>query len=111
MEGFYAVYFTGASGMGQAIVVFSKGLVTGASQFGGTIDGEYKVVAGGRIKLNLVFTATPGSTLATGQTVTAPHSQTIIAELPASFADGQSIRVQTPLGPLTTSFKKLRSMP
>ncbi|WP_127110869.1 hypothetical protein [Pararhodobacter zhoushanensis] len=110
MEGIYAVYFTGSGGVGLAVLVMMDGIVTGSDEMGGSLDGTYSTSDSGRVSVSVVLKTSPGTTLATGQTMSSMHTQTIKIDLPAGFANGQSINMQTPLGPLTASFKKLRTL-
>lgn len=109
MEGFYAVYYTGVAGLGHAVLVINDGIVTGADVTGGEYDGTYAELDGG-VSIEVVLTVPAGTTLVTGQTLPAPYSQTIKAQLPASFGSGQPVLVQTPLGPVNAIFKKLRNL-
>ncbi|MDF2142822.1 hypothetical protein [Paenirhodobacter sp. CAU 1674] len=110
MEGFYAVYYTGVSGFGHAVLVIEDGVVTGADATGGVYDGTFSIGAEGTISIEVTLTVPAGTTLVTGQTLPSPCSQTIKAELPANFAGGQPVPMQTPLGPVNAIFKKLRGM-
>lgn len=110
MEGFYAVYYTGVAGFGHAVLVMRDGVVTGADVTGGIYDGKFKVADAGSVSIEVTLTVPAGTTLVTGQTLPAPYSQTIKAELSAHFANGQPVPVQTPLGPVNAIFKKLRNL-
>jgi hypothetical protein len=111
VDGFYAMYYTGVAGFGHAVLVISEGVVTGADVTGGVLDGTYSVGDGDDIKIEVVLTVPAGATLVTGQSLTAPLSQTISAELPKTFANGQPVPVRTPMGPVNVIFKKLRELP
>lgn len=108
MEGFYALYFTGRAGFGNAVLVLKAGIVTGADATGGVYDGNYSW-ADNEIDIKVVLTVPAGTTLVTGQSLSSPLSQTITAKLPDSFANGQPVAVQTPMGPVNVVFKKLRA--
>ncbi|WP_286909322.1 hypothetical protein [Roseovarius sp.] len=110
MEGFYAVYYTGVSGFGHAILVINDGIVTGADATGGVYDGKYTVGDDGEFDIEVTLTAPAGVTLVTGQSLTEEFSQIISAKLLAGFADGQPMSVQTPMGPVNAIFKKVRGM-
>ncbi|GAA0288293.1 hypothetical protein [Rhodovulum strictum] len=110
VEGFYAVYYTGIAGFGHAVLVINDGIVTGADATGGVYDGTYKVSASGSFSIEVVLTVPAGTTLVTGQTLPDALRQTIIADLNASFANGQPVPLQTQLGPVNVIFKKLRGM-
>lgn len=110
MEGFYAVYYTGVAGFGHAVLVIKDGIVTGADVTGGVYDGKFTVSGSGGISIEVTLTVPAGTTLVTGQTFPSPYSQTIKADLPENFANGQPVPVQTPLGPVNAIFKKLRNL-
>jgi uncharacterized membrane-anchored protein YitT (DUF2179 family) len=110
VEGFYAVFYTGVAGFGHAVLVMKDGIVTGADVVGGIYDGKYAVSGTEGLSIEVTLTVPAGATLVTGQTLPAPYSQTIKAELPSHFANGQPVPVQTPLGPVNAIFKKLRNL-
>lgn len=109
MEGFYAMYYTGVSGFGHAVLILRGGVVCGADATGGTYDGKYEIDAGNH-KFEVVLTVPAGTTLVTGQTLPEPFSQTISASLTDTFANGQPVPIKTPLGPVNVIFKKLRDL-
>ena len=109
MQGFYAMYYTGISGVGHAVFVLNDGKITGADSTGGILDGNYQV-DGERVKIEVTLSVPGGTTLVTGQTLADTLSQTICAELATSFADGQPVLIQTPMGPVNVIFKKLRGL-
>lgn len=110
MEGFYAVYYTGAAGFGHAVLAIRDGILSGADAAGGVYDGTYKLGEAGAVSIEVTLTVPAGATLVTGQTLPSPYNQTIKAELPVNFAGGQPVPMQTPLGPVNAIFKKLRGM-
>jgi len=110
MEGFYAVFYTGVAGFGHAVLVIKDGIITGADATGGLYDGKFSVGGSGGISIEVTLTVPAGTTLVTGQTLPSAYSQTIKADLMESFANGQAVPVQTPLGPVNAIFKKLRSL-
>lgn len=111
MEGFYAVYYTGVAGLGNAVLVFTDNIVSGADTTGGTYDGSYSVGDNNEIEIEIIFTIPAGGLLVTGQSFSEDYAQTITATLRSGFADGHSVLVQTPMGPVNAIFKKLRGMP
>ena len=110
VEGFYSVYYTGVAGFGHSVLDITGGIVAGADATGGVYDGTYKLGEAGTVSIEVSLTVPAGATLVTGQTLQQSYSQTIKAELPANFASGQHVPVQTPLGPVNAIFKKLRGM-
>ena len=107
MEGFYAMYYTGIAGVGHAVIVLKDGIVTGADVSGGVYNGKY-VPNDGNYDFEVVLTVAAGSTLVTGQTLSEPLDQEITATLSDNFANGQTVSVQSPMGPVNVVFKKLR---
>ncbi len=110
MEGFYAVYYTGTSGFGHAVLVLNRGIVVGADAVGGIYEGAYSVTEDGSLRIGVTLTVPAGTTLVTGQTLPNPFSQTIEANLTSSFASGQTVPINTPMGPVNAVFKKIRGM-
>jgi hypothetical protein len=110
VEGIYAVYYTGVAGFGHAILIINDEIITGADATGGVYDGSYTVGDSDEIDIKITLTVPAGSTLVTGQTLPEDLTQEITAKLRASFADGQPVPVQTPMGPVNAIFKKLRAM-
>ncbi|NGP18431.1 hypothetical protein [Devosia aurantiaca] len=97
MDGFYAVYYTGQIGFGHAVLVLREGTIAGADVVGGVYDGFYKSEPDNTIMVDIILTVPAGTTLVTGQTLTAPHSQNIKANVAATFANGQTVALNTPL--------------
>ncbi|MGV3576622.1 MAG: hypothetical protein ACO1O4_15975 [Devosia sp.] len=110
MEGFYAVYYTGQTGFGHAVLVMREGKIVGADVTGGVYDGTYTIEANNSVTVDIVLTVPPGTTLVTGQTLTTQHSQNIKANVVETFANGQTVPLQTPMGPVNAIFKKLRDL-
>jgi hypothetical protein len=70
MNGFYAVYYTGKTGSGFAVIVFKDGIITGADMSGGLYDGQYTISEDGRIlEGTITLTVAPGVSLVTGAPV------------------------------------------
>lgn len=111
MDGFYAVYYTGQTGFGHAVLVLREGKIVGADVTGGVYDGTYTLEQNHTVTVDIVLTVPAGTTLVTGQTLTAPHSQNIKANIVEAFANGQTVPLNTPMGPVNAIFKKLRDLP
>lgn len=107
MQGFYALYYTGISGFGHAVLIMKDGLVIGADATGGVYDGTYQTVDND-IKVEVNLTVPAGATLVTGQSLPEALTQKIVATLPSHFASGSPVSISTPMGPVNVIFKKLR---
>ena len=110
MEGFYVMYYTGVSGFGHALLIFKNGAICGADANGGVYDGAYEP-DGDSYRFDVVYSSPAGASLVTGQSLTDEHRQTISGVLRDSFANGQPVPIETPLGPVNVNFKKLRDLP
>ncbi|MCD9146631.1 hypothetical protein [Pseudophaeobacter flagellatus] len=110
MNGIYAVYYTGVSGMGNGVIVLLDGVVSGADVAGGIYDGTFSSIENGKISIEVNFTVPAGATLVTGQTLPNALTQQISAHLEQTFANGNPVRLETQMGPVNAIFKKLRSL-
>lgn len=111
MEGFYVMYYTGVSGFGHAVFILKNGVICGADAAGGILDGKYNRSESGKIAIEVVLTVPAGTTLVTGQSLSSPFSQTISGAVEESFANGQTVPMSTPMGPVNIIFRKLRDLP
>lgn len=110
MEGFYAMYYTGVSGVGNAVMIVDNGLVVGADVAGGLYNGSYWIDENGFLDFDIVMTVSAGSILVTGQTFPGPIELTIKSKLAPSFSNGQPVQIETSLGPINAIFKKIREV-
>lgn len=98
MQGFYGVYYTGATGAAAFGLLLHGGQVYGVDPAGGDVSGTYVERADGGLDLVLVFNWPAGAVLVTGQTLaqamTVPANVTIIA---ATLAGGHQA-VDLPVG-------------
>ena len=107
----YAMYYTGGSGSGHALLVMRNGVISGADVVGGILDGTYYVGDNNRVSFKVNLVAPAGMTLVTGQTAgSEPITQEISATLPENMGSGAPVQIQTPLGPVNVIFKKLRDL-
>jgi len=112
MEGIYVMYFTGCVGSGNGLLLLKNGVISGADAAGGIYDGSYTQEIGGMLNVNVRLAMPPGAALVTGATAgSVPMEVNIPTKLPANFANGQSIAIVTPTGPVNIIFKKLRDLP
>lgn len=112
MSGIYAMYYTGQAGSGHAVFVMMNGVIAGADPMGGLLDGSYREVDDGGIEVAVSLTTPPSVTLVTGAVGrNEPMTQQINGTFPANFAEGITLPVQTPTGPVNVIFKLLRELP
>lgn len=110
MEGFYAVYYTGAVGFGHAVLIAKDGVLTGADVTGCLYDGSYAVSDSGDIRFDVILTAVAGTTLVTGQTLSETIKIEISSTLVGGFVESRYITLQTSAGPVNATFRKIRGM-
>ncbi|MEH6717530.1 MAG: hypothetical protein V7704_01515 [Aurantimonas endophytica] len=110
MDGFYAAYFTGLTGNSIGLFIFENGLITGVDVGGMHYDGTYSLdESASIISGKIAYVIPPGASLVTG---ISSSSKAIRAEfpleLPAAFADGRVVQLDTPSGVVNAKFEKLR---
>src|SRR6516225_9093463 len=110
MNGFYVVYYTGKTGSGFAIIVFRDGIITGADASGGLYDGKYTVSEDKRgLEGTIVMTVPPVVSLVIGAPISqVSYTQQFPISLSLDTDQNQSLRLQTPSGPINLNLKKLR---
>lgn len=112
LNGFYAGYFMGAQGPGLGLFVFKDGVIVGVDAGGVEFDGHYEIsdedgTCSGDIKVK----APPNVTLIQGHVV-GPEglTYTVPIRLPPDFAQKPYVRVETPIGPVNVSLKRVRNL-
>jgi hypothetical protein len=110
MDGFFAVYVTGRSGVSLVLLASKGGRLVGADIGGLKYDGEIASKPDGTGYTCRVTFKVPqgGALIAGGGPAAAATDITLIAELPANFSEGPIVPIQTPTGPLNARFVKLR---
>jgi hypothetical protein len=110
MEGFFAAYLTGRSGMSVMLFAVKEGRMIGVDMGGMKYDGQIQAKADGTgFACRISYTILPGIALITGAGPMAkPTEITINFDLPLNFAEGPVIGIETPTGPLNAKFAKLR---
>ena len=111
IDGFYAVYVTGAEGQGLAMVVFRKGHIVGADAGGFKYDGQYSESPTGTLSIALSIKAPPNVQRVQGGT-TGPQGEefSLDFQLPKDFGSQDFVRVDTPRGPVNARLVKLRGL-
>lgn len=110
MEGFYAVYYTGVVGFGHAVLVAKDGVLTGADVTGCVYDGSYELSGNGDVRVDVILTAIAGTTLVTGQTLSETIKIEISSTMVGGFVEGKYVTLQTSVGPVNATFRKIRGM-
>ena len=108
IEGFYAAYMTGTAGTSVLLFVIKDWKLTGVDVGGMKYDGEVTEIKTG-FHCSVVYIIPPGASMITGSPPpTSPQRIPLNFDLPRDFANGQTISIVTPLGPLNAKFEKLR---
>jgi hypothetical protein len=112
MDGFYVGYITGRAGNSMVLLVIRNARLVGADVSGMKYDGEVHPKPDTQgFTCRVSYTILPGATLITGPgPVATPTDITLNFELPANFAEGPIVRIDTPMGPLNARFMKLRDL-
>jgi hypothetical protein len=110
IEGIYAAYMAARAGTSVLLFVIKDSKITGVDVGGLKYDGEIAKSQAG-YRCSLVYLIPAGAALITGHSPpTAPQRVPLEFDLPDNFANGQTLRIETPLGPLNARFQKLRDL-
>jgi hypothetical protein len=110
IEGIYAAYMAARAGTSVLLFVIKDSKLTGVDVGGLKYDGEVSTTKTG-FHCSVVYVIPPGAPLITGSPpATSPQRIPLEFDLPTDFARGQTIRIETPLGPLNARFEKLRDL-
>ncbi|MGH9350586.1 MAG: hypothetical protein ACRD2G_00205 [Terriglobia bacterium] len=110
IDGFYAAYLTGTATQGFAMLVFSKGTITGVDAGGVKYDGTYTdTVSGFAIKLNVFV---PPNTFLVQGVTSGPEGDKsqLNFQLPVDFLSQPFIRISAKHGPVNAKIIKLREL-
>ncbi len=108
----YLAYLSAATGNNIGMFCIGEGIITGAD-FGGLLyDGNYQLSSdASRLDGVVKFTLRPGTQLITGAVGgPEPVEISVPLSLPIDFANGQTVSIPTPVGPLNARFEKLRDL-
>lgn len=110
IEGFYAVYLTGAMGSSFAMFTFREGNIAGADVGGGKYDGTYTVDPKTEMVHCLIEFILPiGQPSITGAVAQAePMKLKVPLVLPTTIDPQQVHLVETPIGPVNAKLEKIR---
>jgi len=110
-DGFYAGYMTARAGTSVLLLIIKDQKITGVDIGGLKYDGEITENKDGGFHFSVVYLVPPGTSLITGSPpATSPQRVPLELDLPKTFANGQTIRIETPLGPLNARFERLRDL-
>jgi len=109
MNGFYAAYMTGKGGVSTLLFAIKDGVVVGVDMGGMKYDGRVEVAEPSKEwRFSVEYLIPPGVSLITGGSVATPTRVPLEFSLPANFANGQVVRIDTPLGPVNAKVERLR---
>lgn len=92
----YIVYFSGTAGQGIGLFYIGAGLIAGIDTGAMRYEGSFSVNADGSLEGTVEFE---------------PQRASVKIYLPANFADGRIIEIETPLGKVNARFEKLKEIP
>ncbi len=108
----YVAYLTGVAGQSIGLFYIGEGILSGIDIGTMRYDGAYVVAEDGSLEGALDYVIPAGVSLITGAPPgVAPTKITLKLKLPANFADGQVVTVETPLGPVNAKFEKIKDIP
>ncbi len=111
IEGIYAAYFAGAGGNGMGMFVFLNGVIAGADISGLNFEGNYEATDDGFIVGTVNYEMPPNSASVTGAVAKdRPIAISVPIKLPQDIDPDETYRLETPIGPLSARFKKLRAL-
>jgi hypothetical protein len=110
LDGIYAAYLTGSVGQGFAMLVFRRGIISGADVAGAKYDGAYSEVTNG-FSVKLKVSLPPNTQLVQGVS-TGPQgdSSELDIHMPVDFLSHPFIRINAKHGPVNVKIVKLREL-
>ncbi len=114
IDGFFNIVFTGASGSGFGVLVFSAGIIVGADASGAIYDGKYmENISTGEITIHGKISI-PGGAMSVQNGIPLAAATTVHIDATMAKADMLSQKIvllQTALGPINVIYKKIRDFP
>jgi hypothetical protein len=108
----YVAYFTGVAGQSIGLFYIGDGALVGVDVGTMQYDGSYQTTPDGSLEGIVEYILPAGVSLITGAPAgTAPTKVAVKLMLPANFADGRVIMIETPLGPVNAKFEKVKDLP
>lgn len=109
MDGFYAAYLTGRGGNSVLLLAVNSGSLVGVDTGGLHYDGSVDPRTDGGFNFHVKYVIQPGTQLITGMgSVATPTPVSLDFTVPADFASGTILTIQTPFGPINAKMSKLR---
>lgn len=111
MDGIYVAYLTGRGGNSVLLFVMKSNKIVGADVGGMKYDGHIDQMPNGSISFHIEYVINPGTVLITGAGgVASPTPVALDFNMPANFAEGAIVNIQTPFGPVNAKITKLRDL-
>ncbi|TYO65763.1 hypothetical protein FXV83_15215 [Bradyrhizobium hipponense] len=108
----YVAYFTGVAGQSIGLFYIGDGMLVGVDVATMQYDGSYQANRDGSLEGVVEYVLPAGAPLITGAPAgVAPTRVSVELKLPADFADGRVITIETPLGPVNAKFEKVKDIP
>ena len=108
----YVAYLTGVAGQSIGLFYIGGGILAGVDVATMQYDGAYETKPDGSIEGIVEYVLPAGVSLITGAPAgVAPTRVAVKLTLPADFADGRVITIETPLGPVNAKFEKIKDIP
>jgi hypothetical protein len=108
----YAAYLAGISGQSIALFYIGDGVIAGIDVGLMQYDGNYSLTSDGGLDGTLEYVLPAGVGLITGAPPTAVSTRVPMKlKLPANFADGQTLTIDTPTGPVNARFERIKELP
>lgn len=103
----YSAFFTGTTGNSFAIFYIGDGILFGLDAGLATYTGSYTQAGPDAPLVGAIELHAPANTpLITGQPPGGTQTINIPLTLPANFANGSVVRIETPMGPVNAIFRK-----
>jgi len=107
----YIAYLTGSGGQSIGLFYVGGGVIAGIDVGAMQYDGSYSTTQDGSLAGTLNYVVPAGANLITGPSAPTPMKVPLELRLPAGFADGRVVSINTPLGPVNAKFEKLKDLP
>ena len=108
----YVAYFTGVAGQSIGLLYIGDGMLVGVDVATMQYEGCYQTKRDGSLEGVVEYVLPAGAALITGAPAgIAPTRVSVQLTLPADFADGRVITIETPLGPVNAKFEKVKDIP
>jgi hypothetical protein len=108
----YIAYLTGIAGQSIGLFYIGDGILAGVDVATMQYNGSYTTNSDGNLEGVVEYVLPAGASLITGAPAgTAPVRISVKLTLPSDFANGDTITIETPLGPVNAKFEKLKDIP